>query len=95
MISTMIPGGGWHRSSRREAVKLAAAFIGVTLGVTVLRRPGDANRGLPFAPRIARRAASLIPAAFVPASFASSRIRAASRRGTERFDDHDLTAARR
>ena len=76
-------------------MKLAAASIGVTLGVTLLRRRGDANWGLPFAPRNARRAASPIPAAFVPASFASSRIGAASRRGTERFDDHDLTAARR
>jgi hypothetical protein len=50
---------------------------------------------LPFAPRIARRAASLIPAAFVPASFAASRIGAPSCRGTERFGDHGLTAARR
>jgi hypothetical protein len=95
MIRTMIPRGGWRRPLRREAVKPAAAFIGVTLGVAVLRRRGDANLGLPFAPRIARRVASLIPAAFVPASFASSRIGAASRRGTERFGDHDLTAAPR
>src|SRR3984885_4197717 len=57
------------------------------------RRGGEL--GLPFAPRIARRAASLIPAAFVPASFASSRIGAPSCRGTERFGDHGLTAARR
>jgi hypothetical protein len=89
------PGGGWRRPLRRAAVKPAAAFIGVTLGVTVLRRQGDANWGLPFSPRIARRGAALIPAAFVPASFASSRIGAPSRRGTERFGHHDLTAAPR
>jgi hypothetical protein len=39
----MIRGEAPHRSLRREAVELAAAFVGVTLGVTVLRRAGGAN----------------------------------------------------
>jgi hypothetical protein len=36
----MIRGEAAHRSLRREAVELAAAFVGVTLGVTVLRAGG-------------------------------------------------------
>jgi hypothetical protein len=48
---------------------------------------------LRFARRLARRAASLIPAPFVPASFARVPDRGAGLRRREGFGDHDLTAA--
>jgi hypothetical protein len=49
--------------------------------------------GLPFAWRLARRAASLIPAPFVPVPFALVPDRGSEATEEEGFGDHDLTAA--